>query len=105
MAGAIAGGDPVFVASISLVEIRYLVERGRLPELAFTSLDAALSDPANGFRIVQLDQEVARAVARVPRQQVPDMPDRIIAASALTLGVPLVTKDSKLRASPVATIW
>jgi predicted nucleic acid-binding protein len=33
------------------------------------------------------------------------MPDRIIAATALSLGLPLVTRDGKIRASNVITIW
>jgi predicted nucleic acid-binding protein len=33
------------------------------------------------------------------------MPDRIIAATALYLGVPLVTRDGKIRAADVETIW
>ena len=33
------------------------------------------------------------------------MPDRIIAATALHLGVPVISRDGKIRASTVATIW
>ena len=39
------------------------------------------------------------------RQDVPDMPDRIIAATALHLGVPLISRDGKIKASAVPTIW
>lgn len=105
MVDAAAAGDPVYVASISLVEIRYLIDRGRLPETAFMSLDSALADPAVALELVPLDQQVARAVGSIPRRSVPDMPDRIIAATALVLGVPLITRDQKLRASVVPTIW
>ena len=105
MAGAAAAGDPIFVSAISLVELRYLVERGRLPDTAYQALDEALSDPAIALRVVPVDQGVARAIELVPRALVPDMPDRIIAASALKLGVPLLTRDSKLRSAPVPTIW
>ncbi len=41
----------------------------------------------------------------IPRDQVPDMPDRIIAATAAHLGVPLISRDGKIRASSVTTIW
>ena len=34
-----------------------------------------------------------------------DMPDRIIAATALTLGVPVISRDSKIQLSSVSTIW
>jgi PIN domain nuclease of toxin-antitoxin system len=33
------------------------------------------------------------------------MPDRIIAATALTFGATLVSRDGKIRASQVQTIW
>ncbi len=42
---------------------------------------------------------------RVDVTRVPDMPDRIIAATALHLSVPLVSKDSKIRLSGLATLW
>lgn len=98
-------GDPLYLASISLVEIIYLIEKGRLPEIALERLNAALTDPGNAFDIVPLDAEVAQTVRRIPRDQVPDMPDRIIAGTALRLGVPLVTRDHKIRLSEIATIW
>jgi predicted nucleic acid-binding protein len=38
--------------------------------------------------------------------EVPDMPDRIIAATALNLNLPLVTHDHKILAtSVIQTIW
>jgi predicted nucleic acid-binding protein len=57
------------------------------------------------FLEVPLDYDVAEAMQRVDRAQVPDMPDRIIAATALALGVPLITSDGKIRQSTVPTIW
>jgi PIN domain nuclease of toxin-antitoxin system len=33
------------------------------------------------------------------------MPDRVIAATALFHGVPLVTRDAKIRSCGIATIW
>jgi predicted nucleic acid-binding protein len=37
---------------------------------------------------------------------VPDMPDRIIAATALSLSLPLVTRDAKIQAvTTIQTIW
>ena len=45
------------------------------------------------------------ALGQVHRDEVPDVPDRIIAATALALGVPLFSRDRKIRASQVQTIW
>jgi predicted nucleic acid-binding protein len=33
------------------------------------------------------------------------MPDRIIAVTALHLGVPLVSRDRKIQAASIQTIW
>ena len=34
-----------------------------------------------------------------------DMPDRIIAATALALDLPVVTRDFKIRQSRIVSIW
>jgi len=105
METAIRDGDPVYVASISLVEIVYLIEKARLPTTTFDRLDQALSDPGSGLAVALLDRDVARSLRLVRRALVPDMPDRIIAATALHLGVPLVTADRTIQASGISTIW
>jgi hypothetical protein len=54
--------------------------------------------------------EIAEALDFVPRDEVPDMPDRIIAATAVSHMLPLVSQDSEIRASAtlnalVPAIW
>ena len=102
---AIRDGDPIDVASIFLVEVAYLIDKGRLQATLFDRIDQALSDPDSGLVPVSLDQAVARALRHVRRALVPDMPDRIIAATAMHLGLPPVTADRKIRGSSVPTIW
>jgi len=103
---ALAGGYPIYVSAISVVEVGYLVERYRLPEEAFGQLIHALSDLGTGLEIAPLDLITAQILRQIPRDVVPDMPDRIIAATALSLGLPLVTRDGKIRAlSTIQTIW
>jgi len=102
---AVEGGRPVYVSAISLVETIYLVERGRLPLEALQRLEAGLKDAASGLRVQPVDEDVAQAVHRVPRVVVPDMPDRIIAATALHLGLPLVTRDRRIQSAGIKTIW
>jgi len=101
----VQGGDPIYVASISLVEVRYLADKGRLSGDLPQQLDRELDDPSSALMIVPLDRAVAGALARVSRDAVPDIPDRIIAATALHLNVPLVTRDGMIRAAPITTIW
>jgi predicted nucleic acid-binding protein len=52
-----------------------------------------------------MDRAVVDAVARVSRAEVPDMPDRIVAATALALRLPLISRGARIRASQVASIW
>jgi PIN domain nuclease of toxin-antitoxin system len=92
-------GASIFVSAISLVEVVYLAERGRLPSAALQSLEDALRDPAGSMIVAPLDAAVAQAVQRISRVAVPDMPDRIIAATALHLNAELVTRDHRLQAA------
>jgi predicted nucleic acid-binding protein len=41
----------------------------------------------------------------VPRTAVPDMPDRIVAATAVFLGVPVISRDGRIRAANLRTVW
>jgi PIN domain nuclease of toxin-antitoxin system len=99
-------GDPIFVSAITPVEMCYLTEKGKLPAHYLRDSLALLDDPQVALTPVALDFASAKALPAIPRALVPDMPDRIIAATALTLGLPLVTKDHRIRAlSNIATVW
>jgi PIN domain nuclease of toxin-antitoxin system len=100
-----AAGGAVIVSAISLVEITYLVEKSRLPQEVGTRVRNALKHADFAFALAPLDAGVADSLARVPREQISDMPDRIIAATALHLGLPLVTRDGRIRASNIETVW
>ena len=102
---AVRNACHVRVSAISLVETVYLVERRRLTLAALDRLRSALADPGSGMLIAPVDGGVADALQNIPRDIVPDMPDRIIAATALHLGLPLVTRDRRLQAAGIQTIW
>jgi predicted nucleic acid-binding protein len=57
------------------------------------------------LEIIDLTADVVKALAKVPRAEVPDMPDRIIAASALHLGLPVISRDGAIQLSDIGTIW
>jgi len=101
---ATAAGELIHVPSICLVELTYLVEKGRLPAVA-RWLIQALDDPGTPCLLAPLDRTVADALGSVNRSEVPDLPDRIVAATAAALGAPLISRDAKIRASRVRTIW
>jgi len=104
-------GEDVFVSAISLVEIVYLTERGRLPQAALDRLANALKDSTRSLVVAPLDGAVAEAVKTIPRDVVPDMPDRIIAATAVRLNAELVTRDRRLhtagalRSAGIRIVW
>ncbi len=102
---AVESGRPAYVSAISIVETIYLIERGRVPLEAIQRLEAGLKDSASGLIVAPVDAAVADAVYKVPRAIVPDMPDRIIAATALHLGVPLITRDQRIQEAGIKTIW
>ena len=103
--GAVGSGSSIYVASITLVEMRYLIEKGKLPTGLFEQVVAALEGEGAPFELAVLDLEVARALEGVKLELVPDMPDRIVTATAVALGVPLVSSDREIRASGHHVIW
>jgi PIN domain nuclease of toxin-antitoxin system len=104
--GATQVGDPIYVSPISLVEITYLIERNKLPQIVLDQLVALLNDPNSELTLMPLDLSIAQALRRIPRATVPEMPDRIIAATALQLNLPLVTRDLSIGSlNVIQTIW
>ena len=96
---------PTYISAVSLVEAVYLVERGRIAANAFERFVRVLGQDNLAFKVFPVDYNVASVLRSIPRDAVPDMPDRIIAATALHLGLPLVTRDRRLRAAGIQTIW
>ncbi len=95
----------VSVSAITLAEVVYLMEKGRVPESAFRDLRDALRDADHVFVEEPVTAAIVAAMRQVPRDQVPDMPDRIIAATGISLGVPVISRDGRIRASSIETIW
>jgi len=82
-----------------------LVEKGRITALALEDVRSALDHPNHVFREAPFTKDVVTAMRKVARDEVPDMPDRIVAATAVYSGVPVVSRDGKIRGSNVQTIW
>jgi PIN domain nuclease of toxin-antitoxin system len=95
----------ILLSPISLAEIVYLIEKDRVPRSAFDDLSAALNNPNHIFDEAPFTAEVVAAMRLVSRADVPDMPDRIVSATAIFLGVPLLSRDGRIRASNVQTVW
>jgi len=102
---ALKDGNQVAVSAITLAEMVYLVEKGRIPSTAVSEIIRALSDPEYPLQEVPVDGTIADRMQFIPRVEVPEMPDRIIAATGLRLGVPIISRDRKIRAALLDTIW
>jgi PIN domain nuclease of toxin-antitoxin system len=82
-----SNGQKIAISSIMLVEMVYLIEKGRLAPSAYNVMSDAIENPDHLYTEVSLTSAIVEYIRRLPRDQVPDMPDRIIAATALYLGV------------------
>jgi PIN domain nuclease of toxin-antitoxin system len=98
-------GETIYVPAIVLVELRYLVEKGTITEDVLGFVIDSIVDSNSALETVALDFNIAKAIGNIPRASVPDMPDRIIAVTALEMGLPLVTRDRKITASGISVIW
>ena len=54
---------------------------------------------------IPFDRNLALTLRQVDRSQIPDLPDRIIAATALYLNVPVISRDRRIQLSSIDTIW
>ena len=99
------GESVIYIPTICLVEIVYLQEKGRIPPAMLTQLDAELQAGTTGLILADLTAGVANTLTRVPRDDVPDMPDRIIAATAVYLELPLISRDRKISSAGLDTLW
>jgi PIN domain nuclease of toxin-antitoxin system len=96
--------EPVYVASITLLEIARLTVAKRIVTPA--TLDALLSSIETDFTVLPITAAVAAATTRFPASYPRDPADRIIGATALVHGATLITADERIRkAKAVRTLW
>jgi PIN domain nuclease of toxin-antitoxin system len=105
MRSATASSDKIAISSITLIEVVYLIEKGRIPLETLTAMAQIIRTPNGPFEEVPVSLHVARTLNEVDVAKVSDMPDRIIAATAVHLNVPVISKDGKIQLSGLATIW
>ncbi len=100
------GQAEIFVPSIVLAEIVYLTERHKVPANLIDRIANLPEVEGSHYHAVVLDTQVIQAMRRIPRETVREMPDRIIAATALYLGLPLITRDSQItQLGEIQCIW
>src|SRR2546423_10011765 len=97
----------IYVPAIILIEMRYLVEKGHgIAESDFQLIVSELNSASSALTFAPLTQSIAENLDKISRTVVPDMPDRLIAATAFSLGLPLISKDRNIRnLTNVQVIW
>ena len=95
----------IAISTISLAEVVYLVEKNRLPHSSYEELTRALADPEHVFTEAVFTAAIVQAMRRVSRAEVRDMPDRMVAATAVYFDVPVISRDRRIRAASLKTVW
>jgi PIN domain nuclease of toxin-antitoxin system len=96
--------NAIFVSAVSAYEIANKVRRGKLPEAEMLSQNFVSTVTDAGFRILSLETEVALLAGRFIGEH-RDPWDRMIAAQALILDIPVISIDAKLDLFSVRRIW
>jgi len=90
----------VFIPIIAIMEIVYLIERGRI-NTSFDNFMSAIEINSN-FQIVPLNTELLKIAISL---QGLEIHDRLILATAIMTDSILVSKDMTIRAKGVNVIW
>lgn len=99
-------GGRIAISSISAWEIAMLVARDRVALSIDTDQWLDLVGQIESVRFVPVGNDIAVRSVELPGEFHKDPADRIIVATARSLGAPLVTADEKIRAYPhLRTIW
>lgn len=103
---AIADSDELWVAAHSWYELAWLAEHERIA--IRLPLRSWLAEVAEEVRTVNCTPAIAATAVELPSAFPTDPADRLICATAIELGLPLVTKDKalrKLRHPGLTTVW
>jgi len=90
----------IYVSSISVWEVAHLVARGRLKLTVAVADWLAKSESLPFVNFIPVDNTIALKSVQLPEPLHRDPADRIIIATAITLGFPLATKDGRIANYP-----
>ena len=97
-------GQGVAISDIALLEISILERKARIR--LNSSLETFLSEIEARFIVLPITGRICVRAVSLPASYPNDPGDRIIGATALVEGVPLITADEGMRRSQVLrTIW
>lgn len=87
--------DSLRISIGSFLDLRYLVDSGHRPAEVFDNAESVVAQYE--IAVVPCDLSVLDAMSEVPKDAVADPFDRIIAATAISLNLPLVTADRAIQ--------
>lgn len=99
-------GDGIAIASITLWELASLIAYGRIQTYARIEDSLDLLVRSSGVIVKPITPVIAALATQFPADYPRDPADRLIGATARAEGLPLVTRDERIRSSPLLkTIW
>ena len=97
-------GDGLAISDITLLELATLASKGRIH--LTVSLESFLQEVEVRFVVLAISGRACARAMGLPATYPKDPADRIIGATALVEGLPLITADREIRRSKVVhTIW
>lgn len=101
------GDAVIYVSAMTPIEMTYLVEKGKIPQSVPDQFHATVKDTnKDSYRISEISYELTRIFRDVPASLIPELPDRVIAATAFHLNLPLITKDKRIHEwKGITSIW
>jgi PIN domain nuclease of toxin-antitoxin system len=99
--------DGIAVSVASVVDLWYVIRtRGTFTDEQLDQVLGLLHDPETSLEAAPITLDVTAAFRQIPRDALGDPWDRFITATAMALGLPLVSRDGRIRESGlVDTIW
>lgn len=98
--------DGLGISAISLWELAILFARGQLRAYGTVEDSVRLMVESARVSVKPITPEIASLAVQFPDEFPRDPADRLIGATARAEGIALVTRDEKIRTSPlIKTIW
>jgi PIN domain nuclease of toxin-antitoxin system len=99
-------GDGLAIADITVWELAFLFARGALRSAGTVENAVQNLVTRSGVNVRPITPEIAGLATQFPDDYPKDPVDRLIGATARAEGIALVTRDERIRSSPLLkTIW
>jgi PIN domain nuclease of toxin-antitoxin system len=97
-------GDGLAVSAITAYEVAWQIASGRIQ--GYGTVETSVVRFLEGVTMRPITPEIAALAAQFPEDYPRDPADRLIGATARAEGMTLVTRDERIRRSPlIRTVW